>query len=64
MTIEQIKSKIQYGDYTSLAKVLNVNAPAAKMRFLRGDDVARETLEKIITGREELIEKLSNTNSI
>lgn len=58
MTIEQIKLKLQYGDYTILGQVLGVNAPAAKMRFLRGDEEAREKLEKIIENRSQLIEEL------
>ena len=62
MTIEQIKEKIQYGDYTILGSVLKLNAPAAKMRFLRGDEEAKSILEKIVENRDALIEKLSNEN--
>ncbi|WP_189337163.1 hypothetical protein [Flavobacterium laiguense] len=40
MTIEEIKLKTQYGDYTTLGQVLGINAPAAKQRFLRGDQTA------------------------
>lgn len=57
MTIEQIKKKTQYGDYTLLGQVLGINAPAAKMRFLRGDDKAKEALIKIIGNREDLIKE-------
>ena len=57
MTIEQIKEKTQYGDYTLLGKVMGINAPAAKMRFLRGDEKSKEALLKIIENRESLIEQ-------
>lgn len=57
MTTEQIKKKTQYGDYTLLGQVLGINAPAAKMRFLRGDDKAKEALIKIIGNREDLIKE-------
>jgi len=57
MTIEQIKKKTQYGDYTLLGKVLGLNSPAAKMRFLRGDENAKQALLKIIASREELIKE-------
>lgn len=55
MTIEQIIKNTQYGDYTLLGQVLGINAPAAKMRFLRGDEKAKEALQKIIESRNELI---------
>jgi len=57
MTIEQIKKKTQYGDYTLLGQVLGLNSPAAKMRFLRGDENAKQALLKIIASREELIKE-------
>lgn len=57
MTIEQIKKKTQYGDYTLLGQVMGLNAPAAKMRFLRGDEKSKEALLKIISNREELIKE-------
>ena len=55
MTIEQIKTKTQYGDYTLLGQVLGLNAPAAKMRFLRGDENSRQAMIKIIENREQLL---------
>jgi hypothetical protein len=61
MTIEQIKKKTQYGDYTLLGQVLGLNAPAAKMRFLRGDEKAKEALLKIIANREELIKEFQDS---
>lgn len=57
MTIEQIKKKTQYGDYTLLGQVLGINAPAAKQRFLRGNIRSKEALVKIIENREELIKE-------
>lgn len=55
MTLEQIKSKIEYGDYKTLGAMLGVPPTTAKMRFLRGDSESKNALEKIIEAREELI---------
>lgn len=62
MTIEQIKLKTIYGDYTTLGKMLGITSQAAKMRFLRGDQEASEKLQKIIETRENLLSQ--STNSI
>lgn len=62
MTPEEIKSKLQYGDYTTLGQMLGVPPTTAKMRFLRGDDEAKEALEKIIQTREKLIDDFKNTD--
>ena len=64
MTIEQIKKKTQYGDYTLLGQVMGLNAPAAKMRFLRGDEKAKEALLKIIANREELIKEFQEEETV
>ena len=55
MTLEQIKKKIRYGDYNTLGLMLTINPDAAKMRFLRNDDMAIEAMRQIITHREEMI---------
>jgi hypothetical protein len=57
LTIEQIKKNIRYGDYTMLGQVLKIKAPAAKMRFVRGNEIAVATLIKIIENREALIQE-------
>ena len=57
MTIEQIKDKTMYGDYTLLGQIMGIRAPTAKMRFLRGDEIAKNMLLKIIASREELIKE-------
>jgi hypothetical protein len=60
MTIEQIKKKTLYGDYTMLGQVLGVKSPTAKMRFLRGDETAKNALIEIIANRENLIRKFQD----
>ena len=41
MEIEQIKKKIQYGDFNILQKLINApTVAAARMRFFRGDEDA------------------------
>lgn len=57
MTIEEIKSKIQYGDYNTLAMMLNLqNATTGRARLNRGDVEAKNAMESIIIAREKLIE--------
>lgn len=55
-TIAALKSKLEYGDYVTLAKMLNVANPVtAKMRFLRGNSEAIDAVEEIVRARAELI---------
>lgn len=56
MTIQEICSKTEYGDYITLAKMIGVNSPdTAKKRFLRGNAEAKTAMERIIEARETLI---------
>ncbi|HLF52255.1 hypothetical protein [Flavobacterium sp.] len=55
MTLEQIKSKLKYGDYNTLGQILGITSDAAKMRFNRKDLNAMEAMIKIIQSREDLI---------
>jgi len=52
---EQNNINIQYGDFQTLAKCLDISADAAKMRFYRKDEKAVKFLQKIIENRENLI---------
>jgi urease beta subunit len=56
MTLEQIKKKMQYGDYITLGKMFNIPSTTSKMRFLRGDEKTTEAMSKIIETREKLID--------
>ncbi|MBA4318790.1 MAG: hypothetical protein C0412_10355 [Flavobacterium sp.] len=56
MTIEQIKERIQYGDYITLGKMFNLPTSTTKSRLLRGDEKAAEAMTKIIEAREKVIE--------
>lgn len=55
MTIDEIKEKIQYGDYITLGRMFNLPASTTKMRFVRGDEKATEAMTKIIEAREKVI---------
>jgi urease beta subunit len=57
MTIDDIKNKIQYGDYNTLGQMLDVPSVTARSRFERGDEEAKDALEKIISARESLIKE-------
>ena len=56
MTSEQIKRKLQYGDYQTLGKTLGISVEAAKMRFKRGDQKSARILQEIVEMREKLIQ--------
>lgn len=60
MTIEQIRQRTLYGDYTLLGYVLGIKPTAAKMRFFRGDEKAKNAMLKIIAVREELKKEFQN----
>jgi|GEM_PF-1488512 len=51
----QIKGKIQYGDYITLAAILGCTPDAARKRLSRGNEQVKETLLRIIENREQLI---------
>lgn len=55
LTSEQIKEKLIYGDYQIAAKMLNISADNARMRFNRGDKKIAEILQKIVENRDNLL---------
>lgn len=57
MTIEQIKTKIQYGDWITLGRMFNLPTSTTKSRFLREDVKTVSAMLKIIESREKLIEE-------
>lgn len=64
MEIEQIKKKIQYGDFNILQKLINApTVAAARMRFFRGDEDAIKAMAKIQDNREELIKNYRKKNN-
>ena len=64
MKIEQIKKKIQYGDFNILQKLINApTVAAARMRFFRGDEDAIKAMAKIQDNREELIKNYRKKNN-
>ncbi len=62
MTKEEIKNKMQVGDFNTLGAMLGCGGDAARKRFNRNDDDAIAYAEKIIKAREELIRE-SQTNN-
>lgn len=57
--VKILETRLKYGDYESLASMLNISRDAARKRFKRGNTQAIEAMEKIILNREQL---LSNSN--
>lgn len=62
--LQNIKKKLQYGDYTTLGKMLNTDRSAAKMRLERGNKVAINALQQIVSSREKLIKDFRKQNNI
>ncbi len=60
--LEQLKSKMQVGDYMQLAKMLDCTRDAAKMRLRRGDTEAIKGLQTLIENREQLIQDFQAKN--
>ena len=59
-TMEQLKSKMQIGDYNQVAQILGCTQDAAKMRLRRGAPEAIEALKRLIETREELVKEFQN----
>lgn len=63
MTIEQIKQNIEYGDYTTLARLLGMKSvQAARMRFLREDPEAVKAMQALQENREQLVREYKTQN--
>lgn len=64
MTVEQIKRKIEVGDYILASKLLNITPENVRARFSREKNDVLEALEAIISNRERFIKnyqkKISN----
>jgi hypothetical protein len=52
-----LRTKIQKGDFKTLAAMLGINSEAARKRFSRKNKEAVEGMKKIINTRETLIKK-------
>jgi hypothetical protein len=57
MTVEQIKNKIEVGDYILASKLLNITPENVRARFSREKIDVIEALEAIISNRERLIKE-------
>lgn len=57
--IKELHSKLIYGDFTTLSKILGISPDAAKKRFLRGNQQAFDILQKIVDARDELKQQFS-----
>lgn len=51
------EQKKKYGDFQTLANVLNINVDTARMRYYRKNEQAIKLLYNIIEQRENLLEK-------
>lgn len=57
MTVEQIKRKIEVGDYILASKLLNITPENVRARFSREKIDAIEALKAIISNRERFIKE-------
>ena len=60
--VKILETRLKYGDYESLATMLNISRDAARKRFKRGNTQALEAMEKIVSNREQLLGS-SNQNT-
>ena len=60
MKTEQKEMKPKYGDYQTLADMLDVSTDAARMRYRRNDPEAIKAMKVIFENREKLINKFKN----
>jgi len=51
------EKKIQYGDFKTLAKLLQCSYETAKKRYYRGNEEALEMMKKLTEAKENLIPK-------
>jgi hypothetical protein len=61
-TLEQLKPKMQIGDYEQVAKMLGCSRDAAKMRLRRGYEDALCALQTFINEREKIINNFQTQN--
>lgn len=59
-TLEQLKPKMQVGDYGQVSEVLGCTRDAAKMRLRRGDKEALTVLQRLLDAREALKNEFQN----
>lgn len=59
-TVEQLKTRMQVGDYGYVAKVMGITRDAAKMRILRRKPETVRVLKIVLDHRDELAEKYQN----
>lgn len=62
-SLEQIKPKMQIGDYNQVAQILGCTRDAAKMRLRRDHPEALEVLVKLIQSREALANEFNQKQS-
>lgn len=60
---EQLKPRMQMGDYNQVALILGATRDAVKMRLRRGNPEALSALEKLIESREALRAEFQNSES-
>jgi hypothetical protein len=64
MTTEQIKKKIEVGDYILASKLLNITPENVRARFSREKIDVLDALEAIIANRERFIKKYQAKKSL
>lgn len=54
---EQVKEKMEKGDFLTLGKMLEVAQDTARVRFNRDNEIAVKAMEKIVNNRESFIDQ-------
>lgn len=61
MTIEEIKKKMEYGDYNTLSKMLDESVTTVRARFLRKDPDTVEAMKTWVMHREAFVKSFRKT---
>lgn len=63
-SLEQLKPKMQWGDYDLVQKMIGAKSrEAAKQRLRRGDEEALKALKTLIEKREKIVKDFQNDKS-
>jgi len=64
MTIQEIKEKLEIGDYILASKMLKITPENVRTRFIRNKEDVKEVLILIVNNRGKLIRKFHESKDL
>lgn len=64
MTIQEIKEKLEIGDYILASKMLKITPENVRTRFIRNKEDVKEVLILIVNNRAKLIRKFHESKDL